>query len=75
MKNLKKISREALKSFRGNGIGSGIGGGGCQEHLPMDPPPPGEPVDCGCNQLMFCPRFGSCIHMSAYTPEFCAPDF
>lgn len=74
MKNLKKISREALKSFRGNGIGSGIGGG-CQEHLPMDPPPPGEPVNCGCKDLRFCPKFGSCIHMSSYTKELCESDF
>lgn len=74
MKNLKKISREALKSFTGSGAGSGIGSGGCQETLPTNPVP-GEPVDCGCNELMFCPKFGSCIHMSSYTPELCAPDF
>ncbi|WP_326982139.1 hypothetical protein VUJ46_18300 [Chryseobacterium sp. MYb264] len=75
MKNLKKLTRETLKSVKGNGRGSGIGSGACQEYLPMDPPMPGQPFDCSCNQLRFCPKYGTCIHMNDYTSEMCESEF
>lgn len=63
MKNLKKLSRNDLKSLKGGGIG-------CEAHFPTDPPLPGEPYDCGC-KLYWCPKKGSCITQSMYNAQQC----
>uniref|UniRef100_A0AAU6WRT4 Bacteriocin n=1 Tax=Chryseobacterium endophyticum TaxID=1854762 RepID=A0AAU6WRT4_9FLAO len=50
MKNLKKLSRENLKSLNGGGIGT------CGAYFPTEPPLPGEPFDCGCSNLYWCEK-------------------
>ncbi|MCS3530819.1 bacteriocin-like protein [Chryseobacterium sp. JUb7] len=71
MKNLKKISRHALKSVKGSGPGESIGGGDCGEYIPNDPPMPGTPYNCSCNYLAWCEKMSACVHMSFYSPENC----
>lgn len=65
MKNLKKLTRKDLKSLKGGGIGD------CLAHFPTEPPLPGEPYDCGCNRLYWCPKKGACIHQNMYNAQQC----
>lgn len=64
MKNLRKLSKNDLKSMKGGGLGN------CFAHFPSDPPLPGEPYDCGCN-LYWCPKKGSCVHQNMYNAQQC----
>ncbi|MDH6252199.1 hypothetical protein M2347_001926 [Chryseobacterium sp. H1D6B] len=64
MKNLRKISRQDLKSVKGGGIGD------CGSHFPSDPPLPGEPYTCECN-LYWCEKMGACVTKGVFTPQRC----
>ncbi|WP_294237986.1 hypothetical protein [uncultured Chryseobacterium sp.] len=65
MKNLKKLSRENLKSLNGGGIGT------CGAYYPTEPPLPGEPFDCGCSNLYWCEKRSACVHKNMYSPKVC----
>ncbi|GAA5094370.1 hypothetical protein GCM10023210_25950 [Chryseobacterium ginsengisoli] len=65
MKNLRKLTRNDLKSLQG---GKGCGG----QYFPPDPPAPGEPYFCDCN-LKWCPKYGICVQPT-FTKD-CEIDF
>ncbi len=69
MKNLKKLTRENLKSLNGGGTGF------CGAYFPTEPPLPGEPFDCGCSNLLWCEKRGSCIHRNMYSSQACNDGF
>lgn len=66
MKNLKKLSRNDLRSVQGAGLGD------CGSYIPSDPPLPGESFNCGC-KLFWCEKRGSCVSQNMHTPQFCDP--
>jgi len=66
MKNLKKITRNDLKSIKGGGIGDDC----FAQIIPGDQIPEDGGYACPCN-LVWCPNTTSCIWENMYDEDRC----